>query len=311
MISRERDRELMTLAVDLSKKSRAEDDDRVHPLVGAVIVNQVGAPISSGFRGQHTPGHHAEQEALIGVPDDAVKGAVVYTTLEPCTSRGKQTPCCLRLIDKGVSEVVIGILDPNRDIRGMGWWKFMERGIRIRTFEQEFVEEIYALNAEFIDHQLGPGLVITHVQPIGSDAIEVSDQQRTRCVVLQARAGENVIRGHYRTRPPEGHRIRLFVRHGTTYYPQAQINFRYGNPDDPRWECSSVWLRGSAEGTDNEIMIADLSEDLVIATRHYSDAHRKLASLGQTGMDAWVGIQMDPEPPGFKRLTQLTVKAFK
>jgi hypothetical protein len=31
MISRERDRERMRLAVDLSKKSQAENDGRVHP----------------------------------------------------------------------------------------------------------------------------------------------------------------------------------------------------------------------------------------------------------------------------------------
>ena len=131
MISSERDRELMELAVNLSRKSRAEDDGRVHPFVGAVIIHPNGSIISSGFRGQHTPGNHAEQEALVGIPDDVVTGAVVYSTLEPCTIRGKQTPCCLRLIDRNISEVVIGILDPNRDIRGMGWWKFEDAGSRL------------------------------------------------------------------------------------------------------------------------------------------------------------------------------------
>jgi pyrimidine deaminase RibD-like protein len=305
MISRDRDRELMKLAVDLSRESKAENDGRIHPRVGAVIVNQDGVIISSGYRGRYTPGNHAEQEALVEIPDDVIKGAVVYSTLEPCTFRGKQTPCCLRLIDKNISEVVIGIPDPNREIRGMGWWKFTEKRIWVRTFDQEFVEEIRALNAAFIDDQLGPGLVITQVQPAGSDAIAVSEQHRASREVLQVRTNKNVIRGIYRTRPPEGHRIGLFVRRDTIFYPQAPINFRYDR-DHRKWECLS-WLQSSAEGTDNEIVIADLSEDLVVATRHYSDVHRVLQE--RVGNDAWVGIQMDPEPPGFKRLAQLVIKA--
>src|SRR5262245_44367792 len=83
MISRERDRELMRLAVDLSKKSKAENDGRVHPFVGTVIVNPDGVIISSGYRGQHTPGNHGEQEALVGIRDDVVKGAV---TVQPAGS---------------------------------------------------------------------------------------------------------------------------------------------------------------------------------------------------------------------------------
>lgn len=108
----------MEEAVEVSTQSRAEDDGRVHPVVGAILVSSSGTPISSACRGKHTPGHHAEQEALFGLGDDVVAGCTVYSTLEPCTVRGTQMPCCHRLLDRRVSEVVIGILDPNRDIRG-------------------------------------------------------------------------------------------------------------------------------------------------------------------------------------------------
>src|SRR5262245_8625031 len=104
-ISPKRDRELMQMAVDLSKESRAEKDGRINPFVGAVIVTPNGEIISTGFRGQYTPGHHAEQEALVGIREDVVAGAVVYSTVEPCTFRGTQTPCCLRLLDRQISEV--------------------------------------------------------------------------------------------------------------------------------------------------------------------------------------------------------------
>jgi pyrimidine deaminase RibD-like protein len=308
MISPARDKELMGLALDLSKQSRAESDGRVHPFVGAVIVNSDGVIISNGHRGQHTPGNHAEQEALIGLRDDVVKNAIVYSTLEPCTFRGKQTPCCLRLIDKNISEVVIGILDPNRDIRGMGWWKFMEKGIRVRTFHKEFVEEIRTLNAAFIDDQLGPGLVVTEVQPVGSEAIAVSDDHRAGRASIQIKKTSHiVVRGIYRTRPPEGHRIHLFVRRVTSYHPQAPINFRYDR-DNRMWECPSASLQALPVGTANEIVLADLSDDLMVAVRHYSDVYSALEE--KAGLKAWVGIQMDPEPPGFKKLAGVTISVL-
>jgi pyrimidine deaminase RibD-like protein len=120
----EQDLAFITLALDLSRESKSEDDGRIHPFVGAVIAHPDGHLISSGYRGQHTPGNHAEQEALIGIDESVVRGSVVYSTLEPCTSRGRQTACCLRLLNAGVAEVVIGILDPNPDIRGRGEYKF-------------------------------------------------------------------------------------------------------------------------------------------------------------------------------------------
>jgi hypothetical protein len=182
----------------------------------------------------------------------------------------------------------------------------MERGIRVRTFDQEFVEEIRALNAAFIDDQLGPGLVITEVQPAGSDAIAVTEDHRTGRAFVQVRTSVVVVRGIYRTRPPEGHRIRLFVRRDTSYYPQAPIDFRYDR-DNRMWECPSAWLLPLPAGIDNEIEIADLSEDLMVAVRHYSDVYKTLQE--KVAQSAWVGIQMDPEPPGFKKLAGVIIRA--
>jgi deoxycytidylate deaminase len=51
MIDRALDRELMKLAVELSRHSLNERDGRVHPFVGAAIVTPTGRVISSGYRG--------------------------------------------------------------------------------------------------------------------------------------------------------------------------------------------------------------------------------------------------------------------
>jgi hypothetical protein len=75
------------------------------------------------------------------------------------------------------------------------------------------------------------------------------------------------------------------------------------------WECRSAWLLPLAAGIDNEIVIADLSEDLMVAVRHFSEVYNALQE--KMGNRAWVGIQMDPEPPGFKKLAGVIVRAFQ
>jgi len=304
------DEQLMRMAVDLSKDSRAENDWRVHPFVGAVIAHPNGEIISSGYRGKYTAGKHAKQEALVGIREDVVAGAIVYSTLGPCAFRGTQTPCCLRLIDRSVREVVIGILDPNPDIRGRGWWKFEERGIKVRNFTPELVKEIRELNRDFINHQLGPGLMITAIQPDGADEIAVTEYHRAGRETLEVRHGRISVKGTYRIRPSNGERISMFVRFSRSYYPQAPIDFGFDH-DNLMWHCPSVYLGSkNKEGpTEYEIIIAGLSDDLNVAIHHYSTVN--LVMKNKYKVDAWVGIEMVTEPPGFEGLASLTLSARK
>lgn len=277
-------------------------------MVGAVIAHPNGEVISSGFRGQYVPGHHAEQEALIGINEDVVAGAVVYSTLEPCTRRGTQTPCCLRLIDGSVSEVVIGMLDPNPYIRGRGWWKFEERGIKVRNFTPALVKEIREMNRDFINHQLGPGLMITTIQPEGSNPIAVSEHHRARRETLELRRGRISVIGSYRVRPSPGEGISMFLRFGQTYYPQAPIAFGFDH-ENSLWRCPSVWLgwAGMDEPSDYELVVTKVSDDLKVAVRHYSTVNRVMREKHKRD-GIWIGIEMDAEPPGFERLCSLTLK---
>jgi pyrimidine deaminase RibD-like protein len=308
MARTELDRSSMELAVALSRKSVSEDDGRIHPYVGAVVAHPNGEQISTGYRGQYRPGNHAEQEAIHGIDPSVVSGSTVYSTLEPCTFRGNQTPCCLRLIDRGVAEVVIGILDPNPDIRGQGWWKFEEMGIEVRNFDADLVQQIRLLNQDFIDHQLGPGLMITAIQTEGGDAIEVTEHHRAKRQSLKVGTGKVTIRGTYRVRPMPGERITLFVRRDRQYYPQAPIDFSF-DKGNSLWQAPSAWINAGAAPVDNEIVIARLSEDLSIAIHNYAKVHDVIFAEYKT--DRWIGIELDHEPPGFERLTSLTISAVK
>jgi pyrimidine deaminase RibD-like protein len=83
----------MELAMSEAQKSISEDE-RIHPKVGVVVVKN-DQIIAVAHRGETGRGNHAEFGELEGKLEDAVvAGATVYTTLEPCTTRGHPKVAC-------------------------------------------------------------------------------------------------------------------------------------------------------------------------------------------------------------------------
>ena len=164
------DRELMEMAIKQAASSKAENDKRIHPSVGAVIARD-GHLLATGYRGEAYEGAHAEESALKKLKPDEAVGATVYSTLESCTTREK-TACSLLLIKRGIRRLVYGMLDPNPDIRGQGEWLLEDRGIEINKFHPDLVHTIKAQNADFIDYMLGLGLTI--IFPKENETIDFS-----------------------------------------------------------------------------------------------------------------------------------------
>jgi diaminohydroxyphosphoribosylaminopyrimidine deaminase/5-amino-6-(5-phosphoribosylamino)uracil reductase len=146
------DWEWMRRAVDLAKKCTAEPNRAMPPpKVGAVLIKD-GSVMAEAFRGEKRPGDHAEFCLLQAVPDSVdLRGAVLYTTLEPCTQRNHpKIPCAQRLANRGIGEVVIGIYDPNPKIYRIGWKILRDAGTRLRDFPAELRQEICADNEGFL-----------------------------------------------------------------------------------------------------------------------------------------------------------------
>lgn len=110
-----------------------------------------GEVLATAFRGELRPGDHAEFTLLEGKLGGVnVSNATVYTTLEPCTIRNhSKVPCAERLAQRRIGRVVIGILDPNPEIRGLGQQRLRDARITTDLFPDDLMAEIEDLNRAF------------------------------------------------------------------------------------------------------------------------------------------------------------------
>src|ERR1700736_7015983 len=129
----------------LREARRSLGDTSPNPAVGAVLVlrNRVlsrGRPRRAGLP-------HAEIECLRSFKRGVPEAAVLYVTLEPCSSVGRTGACTDAIIRAGVKSVVIGATDPNPRHRGRAIEILRSAGIEVRT--GVIAEECAALNEAF------------------------------------------------------------------------------------------------------------------------------------------------------------------
>jgi diaminohydroxyphosphoribosylaminopyrimidine deaminase/5-amino-6-(5-phosphoribosylamino)uracil reductase len=118
-----------------------------NPLVGAVVVRD-GRVVGEGWhRGPGTA--HAEIEALAAAGDGA-RGAVLYTTLEPCDHFGRTGPCTQAIIEAGIARVVSAMPDPNPVVDGRGHARLEGAGIEVAT--DLLRSDAERLNAAYAKH---------------------------------------------------------------------------------------------------------------------------------------------------------------
>lgn len=140
----------MRLAMAEAELARGSTGD--NPWVGCAIVSAAGELLGRG----HTQGP-GEAHAEIAAARDAharghsVVGAVLYSTLEPCSFHGRTPACSRSIAERGVARVVIGIRDPHPRVDGEG----------IRILLAAGVDVIEGVCEAAIRRQLG-AWVLTH-----------------------------------------------------------------------------------------------------------------------------------------------------
>ena len=136
----------MKRALELSREALGLSSP--NPPVGAVVVKD-GRIVGEG----HTlpPGQaHAEVIALRQAGGLA-RGAALYTTLEPCCHFGKTPPCTRDIIQAGIAQVHMAIIDPNPLVNGKGMAELEGAGLSVQLDEGgEGVREVAEAYIKFV-----------------------------------------------------------------------------------------------------------------------------------------------------------------
>jgi len=118
----------MQKALELARKGKGFTSP--NPMVGAVLVKDneiIGEGYHKKFGGPHAEVWAIEQAG------ELVKGSTLYVSLEPCSHEGKTPPCALKIINAGISEVFISMIDPNPRINGNGVRMLQDAGITVHV----------------------------------------------------------------------------------------------------------------------------------------------------------------------------------
>lgn len=122
----------MALALRLAARGRGTTSP--NPMVGAVVARG-DRVVGRGYH-RRAGGPHAEVFALDGAGGEA-RRATLFVTLEPCRHQGRTGPCTERIVEAGVSEVVVAMIDPFPEMAGRGVARLRRAGVRVRVGEGE------------------------------------------------------------------------------------------------------------------------------------------------------------------------------
>lgn len=145
----------MQMAIDAMNDSIEEPrtDGKVSPKVGAVLIKPDGT-VESASRGELRFGDHAEFTLLERKNRSSkLDGSILFATLEPCAPGARRHPklgCAERIVNARVTEVWIGIEDPDPDVDRKGIKFLEENGIKVHMFYPQFQKKIKEINKEFL-----------------------------------------------------------------------------------------------------------------------------------------------------------------
>jgi len=115
--------------------------------VGAVVATADGR-IFTGYTHETSATHHAEQEAVAKAlaAGAELRGAAIYSSMEPCSTRASEPESCSELIIRHrFARAVFALYEPDRFVRCRGALAMREAGIDVRAYP-ELASEAKAVN---------------------------------------------------------------------------------------------------------------------------------------------------------------------
>jgi diaminohydroxyphosphoribosylaminopyrimidine deaminase/5-amino-6-(5-phosphoribosylamino)uracil reductase len=276
-----------------------------NPPVGCLLVRD-GVVIGQGFHARDGA-NHAEHEALLAAGD--ARGAVAYTTLEPCSVNSRTPSCCHLLADYGVAEVVYGAADSDPRSSGRSVGVLDGLGIAARPPQGEGAAQAVRVCERFLDYYT---FAHQQQQPFIHLKLALSMDAKLACSNGSSQwlsGPESLGFAHYLRQKYDallvGHRTALIDDPRMTVRPEVLAGYRPvaalpRNPVrvvlDPRWEILPRLGDGPAGPA---LALADLSGD-------WRDRLPRLVVVGrrdlpQPASPALPGLELlalDPLPDG-------------
>jgi diaminohydroxyphosphoribosylaminopyrimidine deaminase/5-amino-6-(5-phosphoribosylamino)uracil reductase len=150
-----------------------------NPSVGAVVADAATGEIIASAVTARGGRPHAEVLALREAGERA-RGAIMFTTLEPCSHFGATPPCAHSIVDAGISLVIYGSRDPDMRVSGRGLTWLETHGVAA-------MRGAFAKESDWIN--LGHALRVTERRPFVQLKLAVDANGR---VPKGAGAGEPV-----------------------------------------------------------------------------------------------------------------------
>ena len=119
----------MEHAIELAKKGIYTTSP--NPSVGCVITE--GNKILSQSFHLRSGSDHAEVIALRKLNKKVNSKMTMYVTLEPCCHFGKTGPCTKAIIESGIKNIFVSVLDPNPKVKGKGIRELRSNGINVKV----------------------------------------------------------------------------------------------------------------------------------------------------------------------------------
>ena len=122
-----KDKNFMKLAINLARARKGLTGD--NPSVGCLIVknDKIISIGQTGFDGRPHAEYNAINDSL-----EKLKGAKMYVTLEPCNHYGKTPPCTYSIIKSGINEIIYGMDDIDKKVKGKSFKILSNEKIKVK-----------------------------------------------------------------------------------------------------------------------------------------------------------------------------------
>ena len=122
-----KDKEYMQIAINLAIARKGLTGD--NPSVGCLIVknNKILSIGQTGYKGRPHAEYNAIKNSL-----EKIKGSKMYVTLEPCNHYGKTPPCTNSIIKSGISEIIYGMDDIDKKVKGKSFKILTNSKIKVK-----------------------------------------------------------------------------------------------------------------------------------------------------------------------------------